>query len=589
MASNEVWGIDIGKSGVKAIKMRKAKNQLEVIAIDIIEYEQALSESEDVDREEQIRQALSEFQARNKIKSSDSIFASIPGQATFNRLITIPPVEAKRIKEVVTYEAQQQIPFPIEDVIWDYQLIGKADNKNVEEREVMLFAVRKELINNFLSNLAAAQLSVQGIQIAPLALYNFVRYERPEMEAGVAIDIGAEHTDLVIVDLDKLWLRAVPYAGDDITKALQKRFKIPYTEAEKLKIKSGKTKQSQRIFEVMKPVLKDLVGEVHRSVGYYKSSMSKNIKFEKMLFVGNATKLNGFEQFFTQNMQYNIEVLSQVKNIHVSPKINVNQFQSNIATFAVALGLAIQGLGKAKNDIKLIPSEISMLHKWKKIKPFLIAATALLCIAPILEYNQATQLQQKMLRLSKTISPIVDDVKDLQKRLKAVNNYGNIEKDIKKISHYGQGRDVWLTVINLLNEQYLETSEKIKNEDKPKFWIVKSSIDKKQTEESKTIQDPKNKRKTITEKTIKKHLLTQFTVVFKTVAENPLGNNDYLSNYLVNPLRKKCITTYGEKFGSIDILEGSWGFVAGVFPNVGGQDKKDHFKVTIKWILNLGE
>lgn len=589
MASNEVWGIDIGKSGVKAVKMRKAKNQLEVVAIDIIEYEQALSESEDVDREEQIRQALGEFQARNKIKSSDCIFASIPGQATFNRLITIPPVEAKRIKEVVTYEAQQQIPFPIEDVIWDYQLIGSVDSKNVEEREVMLFAVRKELINNFLSNLEAAQLPVQGIQIAPLALYNFVRFERPEMEAGVAIDIGAEHTDLVIVDLDKLWLRAVPYAGDDITKALQKRFKIPYSEAEKLKIKSGKTKQSQRIFEVMKPILKDLVGEVHRSVGYYKSSMSKNIKFEKMLFVGNATKLNGFEQFFTQNMQYNIEILSQVKNIHVSPKINVNQFQSNIATFAVALGLAIQGLGKAKNDIKLIPSEISIVNNFNKIKPFLVAATALLCIAPILEYQKAKQTQEDMLKLSQNISPIISKIKTLQDRLKKVDNYDSIQNELKQVSVYGQGRDIWLTTLNLLNEQYLETSQKVQSENKPKFWIVKTSAEKKQVTSTIDVKDPKDDRKTIKKNIVKKQLLVQFTVVFKTVAENSLGNNDYLSNYLVVPLRKKCKETYGENFGTIDILEGSWGFVAGVFPNSSDQEEKNHFKVTIKWILNLGE
>ena len=142
------------------------------MAIDIVEYEQGLSETENVDREEQVRQALTEFHTRNKIKK-DRIFVSIPGQATFNRLITIPPVEPRRIKEIVTYEAQQQIPFPIEEVLWDYQVIGDK-NQGVEEREVMLFAVRKEIINNFITNLKAANIQPESIQISPLAIYNFV-------------------------------------------------------------------------------------------------------------------------------------------------------------------------------------------------------------------------------------------------------------------------------------------------------------------------------------------------------------------------------------------------------------------------------
>lgn len=242
MASNEVWGIDIGKSGIKAVKMRRLKDQVEILGIDIIEYEES-SESE-VDKEEQVRQALIEFQARNKIKN-EQIYVSIPGQATFNRMITIPPVEPKRVKEIVTYEAQQQIPFPIDEVLWDYQVII-GDDKSVEEREIMLFAVRREIINNFLTNLSAAQLNVSGIQIAPLAIYNFLRYERPELGACVGVDIGAENTDLVVVDDEKLWLRALPSAGSDITKALQKRFNIPYAEAEKLKLKSGRTKQSKK-------------------------------------------------------------------------------------------------------------------------------------------------------------------------------------------------------------------------------------------------------------------------------------------------------------------------------------------------------
>lgn len=517
MASNEVWGIDIGKSSIKALKMKKVKNQLEIIGIEIVEFEQAGSEADEGNREEQIRQALTEFQARSKIKK-EKVYVSIPGQATFNRLITIPPVEAKRISEIVSYEAQQQIPFPINEVIWDYQVIGEI-GKAAEEREVMLFAVRKEIINNFLDNITNAGLKVDGIQIAPLAIYNFIRYEQADMSACVAIDIGAENTDLVVIDHDKLWLRALPSAGDDITKALQKRFNVPYQEAEKLKIKSGKTKQSKKIFEVMKPVLKDLVGEIHRSVGYYKS-MSKDIKFEKMIFMGNATKLSGFEKFFSQNLQYEIGVLDKLSNIRVSPKINVNLFQTNIATFAVSMGLAIQGLGAATNDIKLLPPEMVARGNEEKQKPFLIAAVALMSFFPGYTYYVYDGINKEIDDHNKQIGPTANSIKEKEQKLGEVSNYEAFKEEVRGYSSIGETRGVWVKYFNNVNAKYLDANRVIDETRQNKIWLLGHSV--KKDGEGNVLQAS---------------LKTSFLGLKEGNIKDPVEDLAYLDKYVILPLR----------------------------------------------------
>lgn len=511
--ANEVWGIDIGRSALKAVKMRRIKNDVEIVAIEIIEYEIPADESA-VDKEEQIRQALHEFRAHAKIKKNEKIFVSIPGQATFNRTITIPPVEQKRIKEIVTYEAQQQIPFPIDEVLWDYQVVGEKA-QTAEEREVMLFAVRKEVINSFLANLAAVEITVEGIQIAPLAIYNLIRFDRPELETCVAIDIGAENTDLVIVHGDKLWVRALPYAGNDITKALQKKFNIPYQEAEKLKLKAGKTKQAKKIFEVIKPVLKDIVGEIHRSVGYYKSTV-KDVKFDKMILLGNATKLTEFDQFFAQNLQYNIEIFSEIKKMRASPQIDVNRFQDNIASFAVAMGLAVQGLGLASNNIRLIPQGVREKNLAERQKPYLIAAVAMLALVPLGLYIKNTTLRVEVGNLTKELDRLVKPVEEASKKLRDAQDYGTLQERLDRLAKIGNARHRIIEVLNGINKVYKDGQEKITKDGTQKIWLLDLDIQ----ERSETV-----------EQQVKRNLEIKLSFAFKGF-RNPQGIEEDAKNLM---------------------------------------------------------
>lgn len=535
MPNNEVWGLDIGKSALKAIKMRRIKDQVEIIDIDLISYEQP-QEGTELDRDEQIRKALIDFQIRHKVKN-EPIYASIPGQATFNRIITIPPVEDKRIREIVTYEAQQQIPFPINEVIWDYQLIGGKEKEPGEEREAMLFAVRREIINNFLNNLATAQLNIKGIQIAPLAVYNFIRYERPDLSPCVAIDIGAENTDLIVVDGDKLWLRAaLPAAGNEITKAIQKRFNLTYDKAEELKLKAGKSQQASKIFEVMKPILKEIIGEINRSVGYYKSTGSKEIKFQRMIFMGNVTKLTGFDKFFSQTLQDQVEILSEVHNIGVSPKINVNLFQTNIPSFAVAMGLAIQGLGLGINKIRLLPKEWVDEELVRNQKMFLAIAVAILVIVPVWIWYVKKQAMSQNQELADEIQLALEPLHKKQTELDKAKSHGEYQNVLGSLTKLGTKREIWIALLEQSNQVLLNTSEIIKKENEqlrttsgarllPKIWILDQDTDLK-------VDSIKLKNGTFQEIP---YLTFSFSIVFESLGDEVQSRN-YALKYIQTPL-----------------------------------------------------
>ena len=235
MAGTQVaWGIDIGTTALKAMKLRREGDKLELLALDVIDHERFLTEV-DVDRKEVVGQTLRKFLDRNPILHREKVFVSSPGSTSFSRFVKLPPVDPKRIPDIVQFEAIQQIPFPLDQVNWDYQTFQSADSPDVE---IGIFAIKKDLVTQLLNDFQLAGVTVHGVQISPLAVYNAMVYEGRLKDKGtIVLDIGADHTDLIIMDQGRLWLRTINLGGNSFTEALAKSFLQSFRRAEELKKK----------------------------------------------------------------------------------------------------------------------------------------------------------------------------------------------------------------------------------------------------------------------------------------------------------------------------------------------------------------
>lgn len=236
-AGNAVWGIDVGQCALKAIKLRPAEGgKVEAVAFDVIEHPKILSQP-DADRDELFAAALEKFASRNEWQG-DKFVIGVPGQQTFARFCKMPPIDlkkdAKKIPELVRYEASQQIPFDIDDVVWDYQIFTTPDLPDIE---VGIFAIRKDLIRKHLGFFAKVRIAPIGVQTVPAALYNFCQFDGQgagEGGATVIIDVGAQNTDLIIVEPNAAWTRNIPLGGNAFTEALVRAFKLSFAKAEKI-------------------------------------------------------------------------------------------------------------------------------------------------------------------------------------------------------------------------------------------------------------------------------------------------------------------------------------------------------------------
>ena len=259
------WGVDIGVSSLKAIKLRRDGDRVTIEAFEIIEHDKFLTEP-DVNRDALIRSTLQKFMAKYAVRR-DVVYIGVPGSMTFARFVKLPPVETKKIPEIVRFEAIQQIPFPLEQVNWDYHTFQHPDSPDVE---VGIFAMKKELVAQVMSNFRSVDMNVQGVVMSAIAVYNAAAYDGMTDNKGtIIIDMGAEHTDLVIMDQGRLWLRTINIGGNHFTDALAKSFKQPFARAETLKKTAATSKYQKQIYQAMRPIFADLVAEIQRSIGHY--------------------------------------------------------------------------------------------------------------------------------------------------------------------------------------------------------------------------------------------------------------------------------------------------------------------------------
>ncbi|MGH7223998.1 MAG: type IV pilus assembly protein PilM, partial [Gemmataceae bacterium] len=386
-----VWGIDLGQCGLKAIRIQEIDGQMVATAFDYVEHPKILSQP-DADPDQLTREALDKFLSRNTLRG-DIVSISVPGQSGLARFVKLPPVEEKKIADIVRFEAKQQIPFNLDEVVWDYQKIGSGvvTDGFAMETEIGLFAMKRDMVNRYLQHFKDVNVDVHLVQMAPLALCNYVAFDllAREAEGGtdgdkkciVALDIGADSSNLVITDGERIiWQRPIPLGGNHFTRALTKDLKLTFAKAEHLKRNATKSPDLRKILAALKPVLNDFVGEVQRSLGYF-TNTHRDAHIEYMIGLGNAFRLPGLQKFLGEKLQLDVRKLGKMERVSGDQVVAQQAYTENVLTFAVAYGLALQGLKRARLQTNLLPNEIRVERLVKAKKPFAVAAAAALLLA----------------------------------------------------------------------------------------------------------------------------------------------------------------------------------------------------------------
>lgn len=469
------WGIDVGQCALKALRLENINGVVTATAFDYIDYPKILSQP-DADPDLLTREALERFLSRNSLKG-DVVCMSVPGQSGLARFVKLPPVEEKKISDIVKFEAKQQIPFNLEEVVWDYQKIGSGvvTDGFAMETEIGLFAIKRETVYRALQHFQDVNIEVDVVQMAPLSLCNFVAYDllhkdpvapdAAEAESSgkkkcvVALDIGVENSSLVITDGERIiWQRPIPIGGNRFTRALTKELKLTFAKAEHLKRNATKSPDLKKILLALKPDLNEFVNEVQKSLAYF-SSTHRDAHIQYMVGLGSAFRLPGLQKYMNEKLQLDVRKLSKFGRLSGDSVITTPVFNDNVLSMAVVYGLALQGLKLGRIQTNLLPQEIRVQRMVRSKKPYAVTAAACLLLGTaIMTFgfrmeNDAWGSQQIKDATKQAGDPALAKVAEEKKKCDdKQREVDNLEREVRSVIAGQDERVNWLKLNKYVNE-----------------------------------------------------------------------------------------------------------------------------------------
>ena len=423
---------------------------------------------------EENRKALIVSTIRNVIREKDikatRVIFSVSGQSVFTRFVKLPPVDETKVVQIIQYEAQQNVPFPIDEVIWDYQLLGSGQEG---ELEVVLLAIKSDIIEDLKDGVESAGLRTDMVDVAPMALYNAVRYNEDEVEGcTMVVDIGARTTNLLFIERNRVFSRAIPIAGNAITQSIAAEFNVPFLEAEHMKRAKGfvalggafeepPDEQQARISKIIRNVMTRLHAEIARSINFYRSQQAGSAPV-RLLLSGGSSIIPYTDRFFQEKVQIPIQYFNPFRNVDIDPSISRDELARCAHFFGEVVGLGLRRMTECPLEVNLLPRSIRRRKQMEQKRPYFAGAAVALLLIPLcwLAYTQITaSLKQQQLSGVRAeverLESVNQDVSAEQARLQELKNKAD------QIASLVQQRSLWPEFFQDMNQRLV-----------PGVWIV---------------------------------------------------------------------------------------------------------------------
>lgn len=371
LGNKRYFGLDIGESAIKLVEVRRTREGFRLGMARLIELDIDPIFDDSEKRSTVIKERLRKFLAEEGIDSG-TVALSISGQSVFIRPLKIPKIAKSKVEQIIQYEAQLQVPFPINEVIWNYELFETYDSP---EAEVTLVAVKRDIVEEKMKLLSETGLEVDFVEVNPFSLFNALDFV-DGIKNKIILDIGAKITDIIIAEEHKIWTRSILIGGNDLTKAIAASMKISFKEAEELKRKEGiialtdedktSSPRAEAISDAITPILVELLRDTSKSIGYYKSQFEETKMFREILITGGCSKLKNIERFITDNIDIPAKVLNLLEKIKTD--IDFDLTDDLVGRIDVSIGLALRTVTPLTTKTNLLPKEMLRVKEFEKRK-----------------------------------------------------------------------------------------------------------------------------------------------------------------------------------------------------------------------------
>jgi type IV pilus assembly protein PilM len=357
------------------------------------------------------------------------LLISLSGQVVFPRFVKLPAVGKDKLLQMLQYEVEQNVPFPLDEIVWHHQFIGDA---STGEQNAMIVAAKLDSVREVTDSVVAGGFEPEIIDVSPMAIYNALRFNYAELDGcAMVLDIGARSTNLIFVEQDRIYSRCIPVAGNAITQELAKSMQISMEAAEQMKrergyVSLGGVHQSadettEHVSRVVRNVMTRLHAEISRSINFYRSQQGGSAPV-RLFLTGGTCLLPHLDLFFKEKLQVEVEYLNPFVNIALSPKLDREQVGMDAFMLTEVVGLALRCSLACPVEVNLMPPELVKQKTLKRRLPFLgLAAVGILISLGIWTLHQRNMTELYVSQRVQ-VEQSLEQLKNKQNKLDAARN-----------------------------------------------------------------------------------------------------------------------------------------------------------------------
>src|SRR6266542_3837102 len=446
--------------------------------------------SQDAARERVILKAIQELFAEKPF-GSKNINVCAPGFHVFSKFVKLPPVDTSKVTQIIQYEAQQNVPFPLEEVVWDYQILGTTPTG---ELEVLLVAIKADVVEGRFRTAEAAGLRVQLVDVSPAALCNAFRYNYGDLDGcTMLLDVGAKTSNLLFFEKGKVYSRGINIGANSITQDFAAESNLKFAEAERLKIEQGfvslggayeepDNPQQAAISKIARQVMTRLHIQVNQTIQFYRGQQGGSAP-QRLFLAGGASIMPYTAQFFAEKLNLAVEYFNPFRNIQIDGSIDLEELAKVAHSFGEVVGLGLRNVAQCPVEMNLMPKSSLKRQQFNQKKPYFIA-TVFSLVAVVLAYGWfyakiADIKRESLARINEKVEPLKQKEAELQvehDKLKKLN------KESDQLTEWMEQRFFWPDVLTEVRRLLMRAEENRKQ--------VMSGIDNGVWIESFTSQTP---------------------------------------------------------------------------------------------------
>ena len=413
----------------------------------------------DAARLPQVGVAVNELVERLGVSKQEARFA-ISGHSVFTRFVKLPPLDEEKVDELVRFEAQQNVPFPINEVAWDYQLVPTGSDDG--EVEVVLVAIKNDSLDELTEVVEDGGLTATAVDVAPMALYNAFRSNYSDAEGcSLLIDVGARTTNLLYIEGDRVFTRSIPVGGAAATSAIAGEFDMSFADAEERKKQDGFVSLGgsyadhedpgiAAMSKVIRNTMTRLHGETVRTTSAYRQQGGSAPTVAYLC--GGSASMPYLREFLNEKLNIEVEYFNALRSVGVGGKVDSETAGADAHNLGELVGLALRDAGSCPMEIDLVPSVVEQRRDVAARKPFLITAAVCLLgalLAGGLHFNRANAHVKNRLAVLKdresTLGGFASQIAAEDKKEEEIRQRG------APLATAIQGRTRWVEVLNNLN------------------------------------------------------------------------------------------------------------------------------------------